>query len=66
MEMKSVRIQDAAMPFKSVYIPHHAVVQDSSSTTMLRVVFNALCKIRNSTPLNDHMLVGPTLQQDFS
>jgi len=35
--------------FKPVYIPHHAVIHDISSTTKLRVVFNASCKTRNGT-----------------
>jgi hypothetical protein len=29
-------------------------------------VFNASCKIRNGSSLNDHLLVGPKLQQDLS
>lgn len=49
-----------------VYIPHHAVVRESSSTTKLRVVFNASCKTRDGTSLNDHLLVGPKLQKDLA
>ncbi|XP_018376369.1 PREDICTED: uncharacterized protein LOC108769725 [Trachymyrmex cornetzi] len=48
------------------YIPHHPVVRECSSTTKLRVVFNASCKTTNGTSLNDHLLVGPKLQQDLS
>jgi hypothetical protein len=48
---------------KPVYIPHHAMIRESSSTTKLRVVFNATCKTRNGTSLNDHLLVRPKLQQ---
>ncbi|XP_029155175.1 uncharacterized protein LOC114935959 [Nylanderia fulva] len=44
------------------YIPHHAVVRDSSATTRLRVVFNASCRTSDETSLNDHLLVGPKLQ----
>jgi len=51
--------------FKPVYIPHHAVIRKSSSTTKLRVVFNALYKTRNGTSINDHLLVEPKLQQDL-
>lgn len=47
--------------FNSVYVPHHAVVRESSSTTKLRVVFNASCKTRNGTSLNDYLLIGPKL-----
>ncbi|XP_018358983.1 PREDICTED: uncharacterized protein LOC108758486 [Trachymyrmex cornetzi] len=49
-----------------VYIPHHPVVRESSSTTKLRVVFNASCKTTNGTSLKNHLLVGPKLQQDLS
>ncbi|XP_018362910.1 PREDICTED: uncharacterized protein LOC108761073 [Trachymyrmex cornetzi] len=48
-----------------VYIPHHSVLRETSSTTKLRVVFNASCKTTNGTSLNDHLLVGPKLQQDL-
>jgi len=51
--------------FKPVYVPHHAVLRDASSTTKLRVVFNALYKTRNGTSLNDHLHIGPKLQQDL-
>lgn len=50
-----------------VYIPHYAVVRESSSTTKLRVVFNASCKrFRDRTSLNDHLLIGPKLQTDLA
>lgn len=51
--------------FPPVYIPHHPVLRETSSTTKLRVVFNASFKTRNGTSLNDHLLVGPKLQQDL-
>ncbi|XP_070169361.1 uncharacterized protein [Polyergus mexicanus] len=34
---------------QAVYIPHHPVLRESSSTTKLRVVFNASCKTSNVT-----------------
>lgn len=49
-----------------VYIPHHPVFRESSSTTKLRVVFNASSSTTNNTSLNDHMLIGPKLQTDLS
>jgi len=51
--------------YEPVYIPHHAVIKESSSTIKLRVVFNASCRTRNGTTLNDHLLVRPKLQQDL-
>lgn len=47
------------------YMPHHAVLKPSSTTTKLRVVFDASCKSSNNTSLNDHLLVGPTVQHDL-
>ncbi|XP_029167680.1 uncharacterized protein LOC114938093 [Nylanderia fulva] len=52
--------------FLPVYIPHHPVLRETSCTTKLRVVFNASCKMRNATTLNDYLLIGPKLQQDLS
>ncbi|XP_030381837.1 uncharacterized protein LOC115629498 [Scaptodrosophila lebanonensis] len=46
-------------------MPHHPVIRPESSTTKLRVVFDASCKTSNGLSLNDIMLVGPTLQPDL-
>ncbi|XP_029171202.1 uncharacterized protein LOC114940633 [Nylanderia fulva] len=48
-----------------VYIPHHPVIREDSCTTKLRVVFNASCRTRNGTSLNDFLLIGPKLQQNL-
>lgn len=47
------------------YLPHHAVVKSTSSTTKLRVVFNASQPSTNGRSLKDCLLVGPKLQQDL-
>lgn len=47
---------------QEVYLPHHPIIRESSSTTKLRVVFNASSKTSNFTSLNDHMHIGPKLQ----
>ncbi|KAH0950337.1 hypothetical protein HN011_003595 [Eciton burchellii] len=57
--------EKVATVFKPVYISHHAVIRESNSTTKLRLVFNASCKTRNGTSLNDHLLVEPKVQQDL-
>ncbi|XP_029159098.1 uncharacterized protein LOC114931287 [Nylanderia fulva] len=49
-----------------VYIPHHFVLRESSSSTKLRVVFNASSKTRDETSLNEHLMIGPKLQQDIA
>lgn len=59
------RVCDSASHVKPVYIPHHPVLRESSSTTRLRVVFNASSITSNGTTLNDFLLVGPKLQRDI-
>ena len=46
------------------YLPHHYVLKDSS-TTKLRVVFDASCSSNNGKSLNDCLMVGPKLQPDL-
>jgi len=53
------------MPDQHYYIPHHAVLRDSSTTTWLQV-FNASHRTTNGMSLNDHMLIGPKLQKDLA
>lgn len=53
-------------PSHCVYIPHHPIIRESSTTTRLRVVFNASNRTSNGTSLNDRMLVGPKLQTDLT
>lgn len=47
------------------YIPHHPVVKEDSTTTRLRVVFDASCKTSSKKSLNDLLIVGPNLQDDI-
>lgn len=44
------------------YIPHQAVIKNNSSTTKVRVVFDASAKTTNGLSLNDVLMVGPTIQ----
>lgn len=50
---------------KSFYLPHHPVIRENSSTTKLRVVFNASIKSSNGISLNDVMVAGPSLQRNL-
>lgn len=47
------------------YLPHHSVIKESSTTTKLRVVFNASSKTNTGISLNDALMIGPVLQQDL-
>ena len=47
------------------YLPHQAVIRNPSTTTKLRVVFDAAAKTSNGRSLNDIMMVGPRLQKDI-
>ena len=55
------RILDA----KSFYLPHHGVLKESSTTTKLRVVFDASAFTSSRTSLNKQLLLGPKLQEEI-
>lgn len=48
-----------------VYLPHHAVIRTESSTTRIRVVFDASTKTSTSISLNDTLMIGPNIQDDL-
>lgn len=48
-------------PNEVFYLPMHAVHKQSSTTTKLRVVFDAPAKSSTGVSLNDTLMVGPTL-----
>uniref|UniRef100_A0A1I8MME9 Peptidase A2 domain-containing protein n=1 Tax=Musca domestica TaxID=7370 RepID=A0A1I8MME9_MUSDO len=47
------------------YMPHQAVIRETSLTTKVRVVFDASSKTSNGKSLNDIMHTGPKLQKDI-
>ena len=60
-------VPPAEPPPQSVYyLPMHAVMKESSSTTKLRVVFDGSAITSSGTSLNQSLLVGPTLQPTLS
>ncbi|XP_071582040.1 uncharacterized protein [Temnothorax nylanderi] len=63
--MEAVRA-DERPPYPPIYIPHHFVLRESSTTTKLRVVFNASSASADKTSLNDFLMAGPKLQQDIA
>lgn len=50
---------------RSFYLPHHPVFKPSSTSTKMRVVFDASRKTSTGTSLNDKLMVGPKLQKDL-
>ncbi|XP_041447820.1 uncharacterized protein LOC121403866 [Drosophila obscura] len=48
------------------YLPHHAVFKPDSTTTKLRMVFNASSPSSNGKRLNDTLHSGPVLQSDLT
>lgn len=47
------------------FLPHHAVLKDSSPTTKLRVVFDASAKTSNQKSLNDILAMGKLSQPEL-
>lgn len=47
------------------FLPHHPVIKEDSSTTKVRVVFDASAKTTSGISLNDMQLVGPVVQSDL-
>lgn len=58
-------VGNSTIPNKNYYIPHHCVFNPNSSTTKLRVVFDASAKSQQGPSLNDTLLVGEKLQNDI-
>ncbi|XP_052757764.1 uncharacterized protein LOC128202232 [Galleria mellonella] len=47
------------------FLPHHAVINESSKTTRTRVVFDASMKTDKKVSLNDLLLNGPSVQKEL-
>ncbi|XP_043258500.1 uncharacterized protein LOC122400851 [Colletes gigas] len=58
-------VTNVAAKNSGCYLPHHAVVKDSSLTMKVRVVFDASAKTNTGISLNDTLMVGPTIQEDI-
>ncbi|XP_055604663.1 uncharacterized protein LOC129752900 [Uranotaenia lowii] len=52
-------------PTPCYHLPHHAVIREDSTTTKVRVVFDASCKTPSGPSLNNALMVGPIVQEDL-
>lgn len=57
--------EEAADLTNAYFMPHHAVIKNSSTSTKTRVVFDASCKSTNGFSLNDRLHIGPVIQADL-
>lgn len=60
-----VKISPSEIQEQHYFIPHHAVLNPGSSTTKLRVVFDASAKTSTNVSLNEILANGPILQDDL-
>ncbi|XP_075210415.1 uncharacterized protein LOC142317752 [Lycorma delicatula] len=58
-------VNDDEVQKSGYHIPHHAVVRENSTTTKLRVVFDAFCKSDANCSLNECLMVGPVVQEEL-
>ncbi len=64
--MELVPVGELDLPVNQCYyIPHHCVAKEDSTTTKLRVVFDASAKTTSGISLNDCLAAGPKLQDDL-
>ena len=60
---KQIPLKEVDSPCTEVhYLPMHAVYKEDRTTSKLCVVFDASAKSELGTSLNDHLLVGPTVE----
>lgn len=52
-------------PSPHYFLPHHGIFREQSTTTKLRVVFDASAKTTSGKSLNDIQFIGPSLQNDI-
>ncbi|XP_033228966.1 uncharacterized protein LOC117180581 [Belonocnema kinseyi] len=64
-ELDHMSEDQSASIYDGYFLPHHAIIKQSSLTTKLRTVFDASAKTSNGNSLNDILMVGPNIQEDL-
>ncbi|XP_062541721.1 uncharacterized protein LOC134209722 [Armigeres subalbatus] len=59
------KVEEDPKPTKRCFLPFSPVVKEASTTTKVRVVFDASCKTASGLALNEVLLVGPVIQQSL-
>ncbi|XP_036322248.1 uncharacterized protein LOC118736261 [Rhagoletis pomonella] len=59
------KLENVDLSSPHFYMPHHCVLRPTSTTTKLRVVFDASCRTSTQKSLNDILQVGATIQNDL-
>lgn len=63
--MEPVNLEELDPNLPTCFLPHHCVLKPDSSTTKLRVVFNASSPTSTGYSLNDNLMVGPMVQDEL-
>ncbi|XP_033214033.1 uncharacterized protein LOC117171090 [Belonocnema kinseyi] len=65
IELDHMSEDESASIYDGYFLPHHAVIKQSSLTTKLRSVFDASAKTSNGKSLNNVLMGGPNIQNDI-
>lgn len=65
LSLGHMEIANQPAPVNAVYLAHHAIHKPSSTSTKLRVVFDASQATSSGHCLNDVLMTGPRLQDDL-
>ncbi|XP_062542525.1 uncharacterized protein LOC134210499 [Armigeres subalbatus] len=63
--MSEISARDLSTFPVAYFLPHHAVLKPDSTTTKLRVVFDASCASTSGVSLNEALMVG-TVEEDIT
>jgi len=59
------KVENETETIEPIYLPHHGVWRESSTTTKLRVVFDGSAKTASGHSLNDTLMTGANLQDNI-